>query len=185
MEYKPEDPLQSPKHATEGYSTLVQPPTYNVLANGQVQMIYNMPPGIAPPSYQYPYPEQAYVQPHFIQYPTPLNTRRSTSDGFYVATLVTFIVGLFTYFPYLVSLILTFIMVNKGYVSGARKAVVLTMAIIELIAWLFCASFAWYTTYFIWLGWTAIVFWFVVALSCGIPRVIFLRRRDAKYQQMQ
>jgi uncharacterized membrane protein len=87
------------------------------------------------------------------------------SDGLYAGALATYIVGLFVFVPHLVSLILTFIMVSKGYVHGGRKAVgksggrrergerrrgepycttVLSLAIIELITWLFCAAFSWY-----------------------------------------
>jgi hypothetical protein len=45
------------------------------------------------------------------------------SDGLYVGTLVTYIVGMFTFVPHLVSIILSFVMVGKGYVHGGRKAV--------------------------------------------------------------
>eukprot|EP00026_Physarum_polycephalum_P017362 Phypoly_transcript_18566.p1 GENE.Phypoly_transcript_18566~~Phypoly_transcript_18566.p1 ORF type:complete len:227 (+),score=14.75 Phypoly_transcript_18566:31-711(+) len=203
MESKPQTPLVPPPSAPlySGYPTPTQQPTYNVLPSGQVQMIYNMPAGFVPPTYQYPYPAQHVYnqqppQPQFIQYPTPMQphvyTKQAPTDGMYIATAVTFYIGLFTFFPHLVSLILSFIMVNKGYVHGARKATVLTMAIIELFAWLFCVSFSWfyvyscdyYSCYTVYWGWIAIVFWFIVALSCGIPRVIFLRNRATQYQHM-
>eukprot|EP00026_Physarum_polycephalum_P018691 Phypoly_transcript_20367.p1 GENE.Phypoly_transcript_20367~~Phypoly_transcript_20367.p1 ORF type:complete len:193 (+),score=14.77 Phypoly_transcript_20367:72-650(+) len=192
MSYKPEDPLVPPGYQAQA----VQPPTYNVLPNGQTQMIYTMPAGFAPPSYQYPYPAQVYgqpSQPQYVQYaPAQQQCTKSGNDGFYTATLVTYIIGLFAFFPHLVSLILSFVMVSKGYVHGARKAVVITMAIFELFAWLFCASFSWffvndcnyYGCYVMYWGWIAIVIWFVVALSCGIPRVIFLKNHSVQYQHM-
>jgi len=209
MSYKPEDPLLAPKsppafHYQNSNPAPTQAPTYTTLPNGQVQMIYTMPSGFVPPSYQYPthdqhvynqLPPQAYVQ-----YPSPMppayvySKPSSGGDGLYVGALVTFIVGLFTFVPHLVSLILTFVMVNKGYLHGGRKAAVMVMAVLELIVWLFCASFSWYFTndcdddyydnycYSMYWGWIAIVIWWVVALSCGIPRVVFLKHHQPPYQ---
>lgn len=43
------------------------------------------------------------------------------TNSLYVGALVTYIVGLFTFLPHFVSLIFTFVMVNKNLVNGARK----------------------------------------------------------------
>jgi len=190
MSSQPEDPLlqHSYQNAYPTYPTASNPqqgPTYNVLPNEQVQMIYTLPAGAIPLT-PYQYPQNMYgqpPQPQYMHYPSPVVHVSSTWNSLYTTALATYCVGLFSFFPHIVSLIVSFIMVNKGYIVAGKKPVVLKMAILELITWLFCVSFSWYyvpsdcnsygvcfeTMYW---GWIAIVIWWVVALSCGIPRVV-------------
>ena len=64
-------------------------------------------------------------------YPTPMPPQyvyqqgpAPTSDnGLYLGALITYIVGMFTFLPYFISLVLTFVMVNKNLVQGGRKSV--------------------------------------------------------------
>jgi len=102
-----------------------------------------------------------------------------------VAALVTYIVGMFTFLPYLASLIISFHMVRKGFIRQKRDAV-LAFSVLELVGWLFVCSFCWYYTeewtysygYWyleeIWWGWISLVVWWVFGLAFGIPRIMYI-----------
>jgi len=132
-------------------------------------------------------------------YVPPVTQARQGKSALVVGSLVLFIVGLITYLPYIVSLVLSFKIVRRNYVKGAQKAIVLTCAILELLAWLLCASMSWlysldcsnsystvsydnathsyyndteYYCYGEYWGWIFIVVWFAFGLMFGIVRVV-------------
>lgn len=194
-------------------------PTYTVLPNGQVQMTMVLPPMHpsqypasigAPPQMQVgygfpqqqaplppppmmppaPYPYAPY--PYQPQYPAyyPQQMPTEPKDGLVIGSMVTFIVGLFTFLPYLASLVMSFKMLQQGYLQGTKKALVCTFAIVELLAWALCASMSWFTTtecssyynynyyynqsncYSMYWGWIFIVVWFGIGVTFGIARVV-------------
>jgi len=111
--------------------------------------------------------------------------RNRKRRGFSVAILVTYIVGMITFVPHIVSIALSLHLVKTGQIQK-RRSEVLWFSFIELSMWLICACLSWgYSVYgwndqygyeqrdvFYW-GWILIVAWFFFGLAFGIPRVVF------------
>jgi len=110
--------------------------------------------------------------------------------------VITFILGLVLFLPYIVSPIVSLHMVRKGYMVKHR-GMITAFSIIEIISYVFVLSFSWFFTehqecnyyyyyyyptrycytYVDYWGWISIVVWFAVAMAFGIPRLTF----TAKY----
>jgi len=165
----------------------------------QMHLTVTLPPGqYAPQPYQhasqpYPHDYQQYAPPPFWDasaYPAPLQGGEGEGrQTLATVVLATYIVGMFTFLPHIVSIITSLYMVRRGFI--ARTGVVITCSILELLGWVFCASFSWFFVEdycypggrcaYTWWGWIAIVVWFAVAISSGVPRVIFCYKPRPTY----
>lgn len=99
--------------------------------------------------------------------------------------LVSYLVGLVLFLPHVVSLILSLVIVQKGYIQDYSKKIlgkfilihfyyfvfivnfqiVILGTVVELVAWLLCAALAWYgyedctiSCYFFYYGWVSFIF---------------------------
>jgi len=105
-----------------------------------------------------------------------------------------FVFGLFTWFFYLFSVVISLHMVRKRYISN-RRLTIIVLSILELHAWCFVPAFIWYSTdacvpnalypseencYVQWWGWIPLVTFALFAFVFGIPRVVLTFRYDQK-----
>ena len=113
-----------------------------------------------------------------------------TAKELRVVALVCYIIGMFTFVIHVPSIAISLHMVRVGHIVK-KKDEVLAFGILELIAWVFVCAFGWYYQYLVcydydtygnyypyycltWLGWIAIVVWWVFGIAFGIPRVVCL-----------
>jgi len=102
----------------------------------------------------------------------------------YTYALICYIVGLFIWITQLPSIIQSFTMVSHGYIKR-RKGEVIAFGIIELLFWIALPATVWMNMYRHWIGWPALLAWFIISLAFGIPRIIFSQDCDGIMESLQ
>jgi len=178
-------------------------PTYYYLPPGQA------PPAGGPVYYATQQAPQTVYRPYeanpqnnvvYVQGGSP--QVRGSHSGLAVAAMVLFIIAFSAgIWPcHLISIAMSLHMVNVKVIPERHRPAVIAFSVLELIAWIFLPAFVWYFTcqieyvpyYFDdryyedsyevcnWIGWPALVVWYVFGLAFGIPRVVytFMARRN-------
>jgi len=160
------------EQTTSPQYVVYQPHNGNVVYHQQQPLIY------ASPVQGYPGPQVIYVQQQQVQN-GPYRDHAIAALALYILSVIGF------WLCALPSIILSLYMVSKKVIPANQRTAVIICGIFELIAYFFVPSFIWYvgkicfynngSSYcdYLWLGWIALVIWWGVTITCGIPRIIY------------
>eukprot|EP01113_Clastostelium_recurvatum_P016654 TRINITY_DN195_c0_g1_i1.p1 TRINITY_DN195_c0_g1~~TRINITY_DN195_c0_g1_i1.p1 ORF type:complete len:268 (+),score=50.80 TRINITY_DN195_c0_g1_i1:93-806(+) len=211
-EVPPTFPIAQGIHAPQQVVYVVQQPgpgqPYNpsaplIAVPQQQQIMYHQ----QQPQIVYAQPGQQYVQYGAIPQPQTYavyNTVKPVAGPYFssaIVALVLYLVGMLFFTPLLIpSVAISFHLARKRVIAPKRIASVVAFGILEYIAWLFVACFAWFYTeepytysycsayYYtggcsqwsydteyqvMWWGWISFVVLYAFALAFGIPRIVF------------
>jgi len=206
----PEPAMRQDIIVPAGYEAVlvpIQPPHYNNNNNHHHQLYHHhhLSQSHPSPPPMYPLPPMQPPPPGFSEVPiiygeAPENpfilheshpkTRHDTSKSLANNALIWYILGIFTWFLIIPSIVCSMRLAFRGLVK--RKGLLYICSVIELIAWLAVPATSWMTVtkctphptdsydYVseelqcdrLWVGWITILVWEAVTLLVGIPRMV-------------